>query len=155
MHICRCSHFGIKFIKLPLSLFLACHATVLQSIHSYLYLNQGIAITAEHEALYSNPSITVYSISPLTSFTGAVSYSYSVQVISLIEAIQAVIDKARAVSLLSPAQVTLSDPDVFFLIKNAPEAIFQTLNQSSALYVQAVHKQVHHFVILFLSHLFI
>jgi hypothetical protein len=48
-----------------------------------------VPISVEHESLYSNPSITVYSISPLTSLTGAVSYSYSVNVISLIEAIQA------------------------------------------------------------------
>ena len=60
----------------------------------------------------------------------------------LIEAIQTLIDKTRAVSLLSPAQVTLSNPDVFFLIKNAPEAIFQTLNQSSTLYVESVREQV-------------
>ncbi len=113
-----------------------------QSIHQVLYLNQAVPITAEHEALYIHPSITVYSISPLTSFTGAVSYSYSVQVISLIEAIQAVIDKTRAVALLSPTQVTLSDPDVFFLIKNAPDAIFQALNQSSTLYVESVRAQV-------------
>ena len=115
-----------------------------QKVHEILYLNQGVAISAEHESLYSSPSITVYSISPLTSLTGAVSYSYSVQVISLIEAIQSVIDKARAVSLLSPAQVTLNHPDVFFLIKNSPEAIFQTLNRSSDLYVEAVRRQVHH-----------
>ncbi len=145
MHI-RAEHLlsGIIFYFILLKFDFACHVFVSQAVHSYLYLNQGIAITAEHEALYINPSITVYSISPLTSFTGAVSYSYSVQVISLIEAIQAVIDKARAVSLLSPAQVTLNHPDVFFLIKNAPEAIFETLNQSSTLYVKAVHNQVRH-----------
>lgn len=39
-------------------------------------------------------------------------------------------------------RITLADPDVFFLVKNAPDGLLQALNQSTLMYVDSVREQV-------------
>lgn len=55
---------------------------------------------------------------------------------------QKVIDKSRRVASLPLDRITLTDPDVFFLVKNAPEGLLQALNQSTLMYVDSVRSQV-------------
>lgn len=51
-------------------------------------------------------------------------------------------DKARRVASLPLNRISLTDPDVFFLVKNAPAGVLRALNQSTLSYVESVRSQI-------------
>ena len=57
-------------------------------------------------------------------------HSYSSELFSLSDAISAVLNSAKRVAVMPLSQITMSQTDVFFLIKNIP-GMFNYINQSS------------------------
>jgi hypothetical protein len=112
---------------------LASSAAALNNIHQSLYVAQVDSLTADQRLQYSIPSVPITKLEVVGN-----SVLYTTELQSLSTCIQEVVSAASTLSVLPLNSIKLEDPNVFFLLQNAPSVILTSLNQSSNQYVDTI-----------------